>query len=30
MKQRAGLYASDERSMDATESGAPSLARRKK
>ena len=30
MRQRAGLYASDERSRDATERGAPSLARRKK
>ena len=30
MRQRAGLYANDERSRDATESGAPSLARRKK
>ena len=27
MRQRAGLYASDERSRDATERGAPSLAR---
>ena len=30
MRQRAGLYASDERSRDATERGAPSLAQRKK